>query len=64
MDDQSKISFDSTNRLCLVIMDYNQKDSHLTLVSCYSKFVTLLQEMQGLLKINKDINCNYSKCSA
>ena len=25
IDDQSKISFDSTNRLCLVIIDYNQK---------------------------------------
>ena len=25
IDDQSKISFDSTNRLCLVIIDYNRK---------------------------------------
>ena len=32
IDDQSKISFDSTNRLCLVIIDYNRKDSHLTLL--------------------------------
>ena len=44
MDDQSKISFDSTNPLCLVIIDYNRKYSHLILVSCYSKFATLLQE--------------------
>ena len=28
----------------LVIIDYNQKDSHLTIVSCYSKFANLLQE--------------------
>ena len=42
--DQSKISFDSTNRLCLVIIDYNRKESHLTLVRCYSNFATLLQE--------------------
>ena len=38
-----KIDFDSTNRLCLVIIDYNGKYSHLTIVSCYSKFATLLQ---------------------
>ena len=44
IDDQSKISFDSINRLCLVIIDYNRKYSHLTLVSCSSKFATLLQE--------------------
>ena len=25
IDDQSKISFDSTNRLCLVIINYNRK---------------------------------------
>ena len=38
--DQSKISFVSTNRLCLVIIDYNRKD----LVGYYSKSATLLQE--------------------
>ena len=32
INDQSKIYFDSTNRLCLVIIDYNRKDSHLALL--------------------------------
>ena len=32
IDDQSKIYLDSTYRLCLVIIDYNLKDSHLALL--------------------------------
>ena len=32
MDDQSKIYLDSTYRWCLVIIDYNLKDSHLALL--------------------------------